>query len=89
MTRKIYKYEIPISDQFNLEMPIGSKLLHFGTQFGKPTLWAEVNTDDQGTMIRAFAIYGTGHVHRQGEQEYVGTVLMENDALVWHLYERL
>jgi hypothetical protein len=62
---------------------------HVATQHGKPTLWIEVDPDDErGTRYRRFEVVATGQpISAQPPFGivYHGTVFV--DALVWHIYE--
>lgn len=86
----IWKYAIPIQDVFSIEMPKDSKILCVGMQKEVPCIWVEVpaNQDYQKeTIHRLFCILGTGTVAVElSNLEYVGTFLMMEDDLVFHLY---
>ncbi len=84
----VWKFEIPIGDaDFKVSMPIGSTPLHVGSQrFGWLALWAEVN-EDVPVETRTFHVVGTGHLLPIAcLLQYLGTAIEEN-GLVWHLYE--
>lgn len=89
MSIRIYKYAIGILDEQHIVMPAGSRLLSVQAQRGKPQLWAMVDTDAP-TVIREFALCGTGHdatwVAVRGGV-YVGTFQMNDDSLVFHLFD--
>ena len=90
--KTIYKYTIPIRDDCQVSMPMGAKLLHVdyqGVHDAELCLWAEVDPA-VATVTRFFQVRGTGH--RLGELieldgRYVGTVLIRELGLVWHVYE--
>ena len=85
MTKRIFKYDIIIRDDFSISMPIGAEILSVKVQHGIPKLWAIV--DDQADKeSRAFQIYGTGHVAPENGT-FIDTFLMCDDDLVWHLFE--
>lgn len=85
--RTIYKYEIPVADDFTLHLPARAKVLTVDNQFGEPHIWCEVETL-AGTEPRLFSIIGTGHEIPSGEGfQYVGTFQQAGGKLVWHLYE--
>ena len=66
-----------------LEMPYQARILSLQIQDGKPTLWAEVDTEAE-RETRTFQIKGTGHPLSDLEF-YVGT--FQDPPFVWHLYE--
>lgn len=92
MNRRIWKYELAITDEQKIEVPPGFKPLHVGAQ---PTrlgglqlcLWAEVNegtgsTDNMPLLVR---VIGTGNaMPDMSDFGYVGTVQM--GLFVWHVY---
>lgn len=80
---KIFKYVLPISGSFNLQMPVGAKVLKVGTQNGLAFLWAEVHPEGDFENIKMYC-HGTGHEIPQDGREHVGTVLIQE--WVWHFY---
>lgn len=91
MSKTIYKYTIPVRDACEVSMPEFAKLLHLDYQ-GDPSnlcVWAEVDPT-LATVKRFFYVRGTGHplgdqIEKDGR--YVGTVLVKEMGLVWHVYE--
>lgn len=84
----IWKFPIENTDNIELEMPRGSKILSLKTQQGVPFIWAAVDTNNE-IETRKFRIFGTGHEIPQGTHnlEYVDTYLIMGDTLVFHLFE--
>lgn len=82
----IWKYELSVVDYQELEMPWVYKCLSVQLQYGRICLWALVSTDKQSKTKRGFRIYGTGHEHQEIEGEYIGTVVVEDTASVWHVF---
>ncbi|HXN71499.1 MAG TPA: hypothetical protein VN861_02985 [Candidatus Acidoferrales bacterium] len=79
----IYKYQVEqIDDQVEIIMPVGAKVLHVAAQSGFITLWALVNPN-AGTVMRRFAIVGTGHAV-PGGLAYLGTAHIQ--PFVWHIF---
>lgn len=86
--KTVYKYTVPIQDEFTVTMPEGAKLLSFAAQNGDPMLWALVDPDAGFRTLRVFRLFGTGHTIVDSETlTYVGTVLVHGDDLVFHLFE--
>lgn len=89
--RTIWKYELPIADEFTIEMPAGAKVLCVQVQrripWPIPCLWAEVDTTREPVLFR-FRLFGTGHDLPVGVpgSGYVGTFQTNEGAFVWHLY---
>jgi len=84
----IWKYPIPITDYFEIEMPKGAKILSFQIQRDKPQIWALVDSFVEKEK-RHFRLAGTGHNLELSilNTQYIGTALMLEDNLVWHLFE--
>ena len=85
---KIFKYEIPIKDKFDLELPKHSKILSFQVQNEKPYIWVLLD-ETKVLKHRYFTIVGTGHEfeYHPDIMIYIGTIQM--GSLVWHLFEDL
>lgn len=81
--RRVFKYEIDVTDEQTVDAFEGWKPLDAQIQNGKLCLWAEV--DDEARPARwCVFVHGTGHeVHRHAAV-YVGTVQIS--ALVFHVY---
>jgi hypothetical protein len=89
-TTTIWKFELTTTDYQVIEMPAGSRILTIQTQYGKPCLWAQVDTGQprQNVEIR---IYGTGHpIDPLLNLRYLGTYQIgANAVLVFHVFEEL
>ncbi len=84
----IYKYPIPLQDQFVIPMPFGSKILSVQIQKGQPCIWAIVDTDKE-ICARSFLMFGTGHPlpHDIMALPFIGTFQTLGGDLVFHLFE--
>jgi len=81
--RTVYKY--PITDiPMRVQIPDGAKILDAQMQEDIPTLWAEVETDNQ-RVVRTFFIVATGQPLPKECARYIAT--MQDGPLVWHVYE--
>lgn len=81
----IWKYSIPIQDEFDLMMPRRMQPLCIQMQDGSPHLWAKV---DESTVKerKRFRVIGTGHPIPDWEVlSYVGT--FQKAHLVLHLFQ--
>ncbi len=84
---KIYKYPIPITDSFTIEMPLNAKILSFQMQNECPMLWAAV-WENSSLEERKFRLCGTGHyIDMDLVKEFIGTVQQYRHNFVWHLFE--
>lgn len=89
--RTIYRFPIPITDRFELELPMGSAFLHVACQERAPhdpSAWFLVDTQLR-PVTRHFAIIGTGNPVPAdvSAAEHMGTFQMFQGGLVWHLFE--
>lgn len=55
----IFKYQLPVLERFNLDLPEGAEILRVDTIDGKFWLWAKVDLRKE-TEIRQFAAFKTG-----------------------------
>jgi hypothetical protein len=83
--KKIFKYQLEITDRQIIKMPQGAKILSVQNQHNTLTLWAEVNPTSQ-MVDRYFQVFGTGHPIEDELGDYLATVLTDNDRIVWHVF---
>ena len=97
--RIIYKYEIPIMDEFTLDLPLDSEVLCVQVQRGKPYIW--VSCDYHTAVLacppigrnRTFFLRGTGLIfdYKSNTERYIGTFqfgkLNSIQRFVGHLFE--
>lgn len=86
MTRTIYKYSVPVDDEWHeISMPGPARVLHVECQggFGTVNLWAEVDIEGEGSTVRRMRAYGTG-MALPDNAVYVGSSLA--GPFVWHVY---
>lgn len=84
--KTVWKYQTPMVDTFSLLMPKGAECLHFNMQNGVGCcLWARVDPEEP-TEVRRFRLAGTG-LPDVGDGRYIGTAILEDGGLVFHLFE--
>lgn len=92
--KTIYKYPVPIQEEFTLELPVDHKILSFQEQNGLLYIWCLVNTDSK-VFSPTFYLFGTGqdlsdYSYRiQSYLSFVGTVQLDKGTLVFHLFTHL
>lgn len=87
--KRIYKYEIQLIDEFEIEMPEGSIILSVQSQNNFPVMWALVFPDVK-TYKRKFKLVGTGRsIDNWTCLNYVGTFQLDGGAFIGHLFEIL
>lgn len=82
--RTIWKFAFAVSGIVEIEMPIGSMILHAAMQDASMCIWAEVFAG-AATELRRFRVFGIGHSIPSVELAHVATVL--DRQFVWHLFE--
>jgi hypothetical protein len=86
--KSIYKFSLPLDDQFVLAMPSGAKILSVQVQNDQPCIWAIVDPAEPPEP-RCFEMYGTGHTLPEDitALKFIGTFQLEIPGLVFHLFE--
>ena len=79
----IWKYEVPVTDEFTIELPNAFRVLTVQTQRGVPQLWVLVDPDAEFTVPQRFWLVGTGHPITHGG-DYIGT--FQIGTFVFHLF---
>lgn len=88
MNGSVWKYDLPVDDDVDLEMPAGATILAVQTQGGAPRLWALVDPLAP-KETRRFRVAGTGHAILDADRlTYVGTFQLVAGAFVGHVFER-
>lgn len=85
-SKTVWKFEIPATDRFFIDLPEGALVLHVGEQNGDPFIWVMVDPDAPKTM-RFFRLYGTGQPIDDSSRHYVGTFQLRDMDLVFHLFD--
>lgn len=85
--KQIWKYPLQKETVQEVRMPVGAKILYCAMQNDVICLWALVNPEND-KQLRTVAIFGTGHdiPHNITERDYYGTVLLNQDTLVLHIF---
>lgn len=82
--RTIWKYEV-YPDLFNVEMPIGAKILSCQVQNRTIQMWALVDTGNK-LETRQFVVFGTGQEINDYNLQFIAT-FQPDPYLVFHLFE--
>jgi hypothetical protein len=83
--RSVWKFEIPVQDEFTVEMPMLATVVHVAAQNDKPCMWALVNPANE-RVERTFYVHATGHPVRP-ELVHLGTFILFGGTFVGHLFE--
>lgn len=69
--RAIWKYQIPVLEDFTVDMPKGAEIIRFANECGKLWLWAVVNPDSPIEPVRLMA-FKTGAEMPDSKMLYLG-----------------
>lgn len=84
--KTIWKFPFEIQEEVTIGMPRDAQILAVQVQDGVPCLWALLfSTNPMET--RRFRIYGTGYQVESYAANYVGTIQMEGESLIFHVFE--
>lgn len=94
--KTIYKYTLEITDYQIIDLPEGANILSVQTQpppYGdireQLCMWVQVDTENS-LIPRRIRIFGTGNpMTYEHDLKFIGTVQMNNNALVWHIFENI
>ena len=86
--KTIHKYRVTATDNQEIKLPKGAKILTVQVQHNESFMWIEIDPEND-TESKYFEVFGTGHSMPEGKRIYIGTFQLHNGALVFHLYERL
>jgi hypothetical protein len=87
VAKTIWKFTIQLVDKQVISVPKGTVIRHVAEQNGLVCLWGEVDPDTKVYDDRTVCIYGTGHPLPDNPGEYIGSVMIRNGTLVFHIYE--
>jgi len=88
MEKKIFKYELDITDSQVLMIPSGAEILTVQTQYETPKLWALCDPK-RILESRIIYIFGTGNQIPEGNFKYISTFQMRDGRLVFHVFEKI
>jgi len=84
--RVVFKYVIPMQNEFAIEMPLKAQILCGQMQRGTPCIWALVD-DQKAKEKRMFRLIGTGRFGAESEgMIYIATFQLDAGDLVLHLF---
>lgn len=89
--KEVWKFPLTpsLQDHIKIRMPKGAEILTFQVQNHIPCIWALVYPDAP-LVERRFWFVGTGHPLKEvSKTTYIGTIQLEDGALIFHLFEEL
>jgi len=88
----IYKYELALTDEQLLNLPVGGVILSAQEQNNSLVLWVICSLDavDSGEIEqRIIRIVGTGNPYPEGQNEMRFIDTIQSGPFVWHIFEKL
>lgn len=87
MTKVIWKYNVDLTNEVTIKMPIGAEILAVQNQHDIPRIWVLVDPDAE-QEVRTFYIHGTDHEVTDVEnKKFIGTFQYHGGDLAFHLFE--
>ena len=84
--KTIWKWPLFPETETVINIPPDAQVLTIKLQDGLPHIWILMEPEAP-TVRRTFCVYGTGHPMPDNPGKYIGTVLMNSDRLVFHVFE--
>lgn len=82
----IYKQVLVIEDRQKISLPHNAEILCAREQMGAICIWFLCNPNAPPS-VRIIRMFGTGHDIHPDTTKYLGTVFLEGDQLVFHVFE--
>lgn len=83
MSKSIWKVPLEVTDEQEIALPRGARILCVQVQMGVACLWAHVNVNAP-KVTRRIVIVGTGNAAPDSAAGYIGTFQLHG---VWHVFE--
>ena len=75
------------TDTVTIPLSREARILSLQNQYNNLTMWVLEETEGVVLVARIFKIVGTGSIIRFNTDNYIGTVLLDGDRLVLHVFE--
>ena len=83
---RVLKWQVPVDDN---EHQIGGGIVMLvASQYGDPAMVQVWTTEDGSDPNRIVRVFGTGQDVPEGSWWPIGSAMMANGQLVWHIFER-
>lgn len=82
----VWKFPLSFRGVTEHQLPVGARVLKAAVQEGAITLWIALDPR-RATEARQFGVYATGEHLPIGAKSHVDTVLIEDGAYVFHVFE--
>jgi len=87
----IWKFPLKGMHLQTIDMPKGAKIISVAVQRTTICLWVEVNPNEDALCARNIEIISTGQIVKDHaiERHFLGTILIDQDNYIFHVYERI
>lgn len=85
----VWKFDLELVTEQALRAPGPLRPLRVAVQHGVPRLWALVAPGEAEPVERTIVLVGTGFAEVDPGDEYLGTLLLNGDNLVLHVFSRV
>jgi len=85
--RVVYKYVLEAGITNTISLPVGAKVLDVKIQRNDFCIWILLDPQAHNIVNRKFVVIGTGMIFDVPIQEHVGTVMTDDHAYVFHIFE--
>lgn len=80
-------WKVTITDRVEIvKVPVGYKVLSTAIQNRKPVVWIQVDPDECETVSITLKAVATGEVNVKDGDQFIGTLMFINGAIVEHIY---
>jgi len=88
--KTIHKISLLIEDVRTYDLPEGAVILSVAEQHKQLMMWYMFDHQSASRVTpRQIRIYGTGHQIDQENLVFIGTALMFNGSIVYHVFEKV
>lgn len=89
-TKAIWKYQIPVLEVFDVELPAGAEIIRFENEGGKLWLWAVVAPDAPIKPITIYAFKTGAEISTDKELKYIGcaAIFIQAELMLYYFVEQ-
>ncbi len=87
--RTIWKYQIPVLEVFNVDLPKGANIIRFANEGGKLYLWADVCPDEEIEPITLHAFKTGAEIPTDKDLTYLGcaAIYIQQELMLYYYQE--
>lgn len=87
--KTIWKYQIPVLEVFDIDLPKGAEIIRFENEGGKLWLWAVVNPDEEIKPITLYAFKTGAEIPTEINLRYLGcaAIYIQAELMLYYFIE--